>query len=167
MLGGRMGIDAQSLQQIRELWERGQGVAAGQSIFERIEPADKPKWAASVLQFVLVRRGKWNAAIAQLIEIADDPAQWKQAKQLFLTLRDDVLELEGQHVLSDDERALLCELYLAENVAKVIYNATDPPDEYDADSGWWIAECLRCCINESRDNEFAQEAWLMLVSLPT
>jgi hypothetical protein len=41
--------------------------------------------------------------------------------------------------LTKDQETLASLLLLAEMVAKVTYNATDPPDEFDENSGWWIA----------------------------
>jgi hypothetical protein len=34
---------------------------------------------------------------------------------------------------------LMEHLVLAELVAKVTYNETNPDDEFDEDSGWWVA----------------------------
>jgi hypothetical protein len=51
---------------------------------------------------------------------------------------------------------------LAELVAKVTYNATDPPDRFDEDSGWWIAACLRDLVDRLGDEEFSEAAWSAL-----
>ena len=53
-------------------------------------------------------------------------------------------------------------LSLAELVAKVTYNAVDPPDEFDEDSGWWIAASLRGFVDLWMDDEFSKVAWSAL-----
>jgi hypothetical protein len=53
---------------------------------------------------------------------------------------------------------------LAENVAKVLYNATDPRDEFDEDSGWWIVSCLKDILDVLKDDEFSKVAWLAACS---
>jgi hypothetical protein len=52
-------------------------------------------------------------------------------------------------------------LYLAENVAKVTYNATNPPDPFDEDAGAWVVSCLRDLVNKVNDPEFGTKAWLV------
>ena len=43
---------------------------------------------------------------------------------------------------------------------KVTYNATNPNDEFDEDSGWWIVACLRGFVDARwKDEEFATAAW--------
>jgi len=53
-------------------------------------------------------------------------------------------------------------LSLAELVAKVTYNAVDPPDEFDEDSGWWIAASLRAFVERWNDTNFSEAAWSAL-----
>ena len=53
-------------------------------------------------------------------------------------------------------------LYLAENVAKVTYNATNPPDPFDDDAGAWVVSCLRYVVDKINDPEFATQAWLVV-----
>jgi hypothetical protein len=53
-------------------------------------------------------------------------------------------------------------LYLAENVAKVTYNATNPPDPFDHDAGAWVVSCVRYLADKVNDPEFATQAWLVV-----
>jgi len=47
-------------------------------------------------------------------------------------------------------------------VAKVTYNATNPTDEFDEDSGWWIARCLKDVLELLGDDEFSRSMWTTL-----
>jgi hypothetical protein len=49
---------------------------------------------------------------------------------------------------------------LAELTAKVTYNATHPPDEFDEDCGWWIAVYLKRLLDSLHDDSFSQRMWL-------
>jgi hypothetical protein len=56
-----------------------------------------------------------------------------------------------------------CLLSLAELVAKVTYNAAEPPDPFDEDSGWWIAASIRGFVDHRwKDQEFSEAAWSAL-----
>jgi hypothetical protein len=56
------------------------------------------------------------------------------------------------------DRSLLHLLLLAEIAAKVMYNATQPDDPFDEDSGWWLAPCLRELLSTGLSAEVAGQA---------
>jgi hypothetical protein len=64
--------------------------------------------------------------------------------------------------LRDQQALLLRNLLLAELVAKVTYNSTNPPDEFDEDSGWWVAPCLKDILDFVDDEQFSTAAWAVL-----
>jgi len=72
------------------------------------------------------------------------------------------LKLEKAHFRSRSEKLLLPHLLLAELVAKVTYNATNPDDEFDEDSGWWIAVCLKDILDSVSDSAFSEKMWQVL-----
>ncbi len=142
-------------------WNGGESEQAGRIIFESLSAADQPIWAISILKLAIARVNIESPPIHNLLRIADDATQWPQTHDAFSMLRDEVLFLEKPRALSDkDERVL--QLYLAENVAKVIYNATKPTDEFDEDAGWWIARCLRDLVDFLQDEQFTRDAWSIL-----
>jgi hypothetical protein len=57
---------------------------------------------------------------------------------------------------------LLSLLALTELVAKVTYNATDPTDEFDEDSGSWIAVCLKELLDSLKDDALSKSMWSAL-----
>ena len=61
--------------------------------------------------------------------------------------------------LTEEQKVQAWMLSLAELVAKVTYNATNPEDEFDEDSGWWIAVHMRWFIEHWGDALFTDAAW--------
>ena len=45
-------------------------------------------------------------------------------------------------------------LFVAENAAKVVYNASSPPDPFDYDCGYWLVGCLRHLVDTLGAPEF-------------
>jgi len=93
-----------------------------------------------------------------LLRIAANPSKWQRGHTAFRAVRAQTLRKPG----SDRE----CVLLLAELVAKVTYNASDPaPDDpFDEDSGWWIPALLRDLMKHIQDPDFDAKAWDLLSS---
>jgi hypothetical protein len=53
-------------------------------------------------------------------------------------------------------------LILAENVAKVAYNATQPIGPFDADTGWWLVPNLVSICTHVNDPALTARAWSLL-----
>lgn len=154
------------LMRAAEYWREGHPLEAGKLIFERL-PADvRPKWASRILKLVLERSGVRSSLIEQVLHTADHTTEWKNARHVFSTVRKSTLELDKirQHGLTKEQELLGWLLAMAELVAKVTYNATDPSDEFDEDSGWWIASCLKGFLDSLNDDEFSNVAWSALWS---
>ena len=161
-----MTFNNDTLTKALDFWDCRQPVEAGRSLFEAIKPSERAKWAVAVLRLAQERSTLVSQSIQHLLRISDDSGNWPLAKQVFSTLRAEVLKLERLQTLTDaQEEGILC-LYLAENVAKVLYNATNPPDEFDEDSGWWVAGCLRRYVDHLNDDEFTRKAWTTLATAP-
>jgi hypothetical protein len=160
--------DDDYLKQAAECWAEGQPLVAGKLIYENLPPKSRPRWASRILKVVLDRSGIQSSLFDQVLVVADHEDLWKSGHQVFSTLRHATLrldELERGAGLSEDEERLSSVLSLAELVAKVIYNATNPPDEFDEDSGWWIAACLRGFVDHDwSDEQFTAIAWSALRS---
>lgn len=154
--------------QAAEYWRAGKPLEAGKLIFESLPRDTRPKWAARILTLVLDRSGIERSHFERVLYDADNQRMWADAHRAFDNLRKATLQLEDlqkKRRLTKDEELLAGILLLAENVAKVTYNATDPPDEFDEDSGWWIAACLKGFVdNVWHDDAFSKAAWLRLCS---
>jgi hypothetical protein len=144
-------------------WREGRPIEAGRLIFENIAPEVRPKWASSILASVVERTGVHSPPIENILQIASHRDEWKKAHEAFSSARDLTLELERIGDSRSVEQTLLLRMViLAELVAKVTYNATSPPDEFDEDSGWWIAVCLKGILDFLGDDDFSSAMWLAL-----
>ncbi len=154
--------DGNQLKSVGEYWRCGQPLDAGRLILVNLPTDTRPKWASRILRLVLAKSGVQCPAIEQLLHIADHETEWANAHRQFSILRRSTLDLERLQYRNREEECLLRHFYLAENVAKVIYNSTNPSDEFDEDAGWWVAACLRGFVDWWGDEEFSQAAWSAL-----
>lgn len=159
-------MDSNRLKQAAEYWAKGQPLEAGKLIYENLAVESRPRWAARILRIVLDKSGIQSSLFDNVLTTADHEDMWSSGHRLFSTLRQSTLrldELERIRGLSDNEELLASILSLAELVSKVTYNASNPDDEFDQDSGWWIAACLRGFMDHRwKDEEFSKAAWLAL-----
>ena len=152
------------LSQASEYWRLGQPLAAGRLIFENLPTEVRPHWASHILSLVIEKTKVKSPPIEYIIEIASRPADWGKAHEAFSLARAVTLELNKTKVKPPHQMLLIQHMGLAELVAKVIYNATNPSDEFDEDSGWWIAVCLKNILDLLDDNEFSRSMWLVVCS---
>lgn len=156
--------DQDRLRRANEHWLAGRPLEAGEMLFEALPLEVRPKWASGILRLAVQRTGVQFAPIELILQISAHPAEWREAKLAFSALRDSTLKLEKIQAINDEEKVLLSLHYLAENVAKVAYNATNPRHPFDKDSGWWVAVCLKNLLEKLRDDDFSQLAWSALCS---
>jgi hypothetical protein len=157
------------VRQAAELWNNGNTLEAGRLLFEMIPPDARPGWASRILRFAIDKSDMTYSPIQEIADIADHPDEWERAHQVFHGLRERTLDLDEKRRkggLTKQEDILVKLLLIAELVAKVTYNATDPSDEFDEDSGWWIAVTLRDFVDCLDDESFSREAWLTLSTYP-
>jgi len=74
--------------------------------------------------------------VANVAKTAANPDRWRQGHAAFDLVRDRVLEWESKDTAPSDSSYYV--LLVAENAARVIYNATEPLDPFDDDSGAWL-----------------------------
>src|ERR1700723_139506 len=110
-----------------------QPLEAGRLIFETLPSADRPRWAGRILELAVHKSGLRVRAIESLRGVIQNPSAWSEGHRVFSSLRTETLKLERRWWRTARRELLLHLLCLAENVAKVVYNATDPPDEFDED----------------------------------
>lgn len=160
--------DKYYLQLAAQYWRSGQALEAGKLLFENVPSERRPQWAANILRFVLRKSEIHWAVFRQVLDTAEHQASWINGHRVFSRVRDSALALDnlGELYGLTRRQQLQAEvLGLAELVAKVTYNATDPPDPFDEDTGWWIAVCLRGLADDVwTDVEFSQAAWTLLCS---
>ena len=89
--------------------------------------------------------------IAEVVRVGSTRAEWDQAHKAFDRVRALTLEAERGRLDHKDPHYLL--LFVAENSARVIYNASCPVDPFDDDSGEWLLRTmceLLNCLTEVR-----------------
>jgi hypothetical protein len=79
-------------------------------------------------------------AIDRVVELARVPSDWRLAHAAFGDVRQITRVAEGRSGTIDP--CLKSLLYLAENTAKVICNASSEPAPFDHDAGWWVVPCF-------------------------
>jgi hypothetical protein len=156
-------------------WREGQPLEAGRLIFECLPTEVRPTWAVGILTRVL-DRGRVDlrealdevqdvySTFGRVLEDAKHPRLWADARRAYDYLGGDSESGEEQEPpgLTDAQKTLFRTCSLAQLVAKVTYNASDPPDPFDENSGWRIAESLRGFVDLWQDEEFSQAAWSAL-----
>jgi hypothetical protein len=152
----------ETLKAAHELWQAGKELEAGRAVFEAIPEEARPGWAARILKAVVARTGLRSPAIDRIIWVAGDSRTWLQGHAAFQAARNETLRLDEIPARSPAEELMLHQVVLAELVAKVTYNATNPEDGFNEDSGWWIGRCLRDVLEAAGDADFAASAWSLL-----
>lgn len=147
------------LQDAAKYWKQGIPLEAGRLLFENLRDDARAHWAARILQSVVKKSRVTSPSIDRVLQIAQRSDRWVEAHDAFSMVRSATLELSGLPFRSSEQSLLLQHLGLAELVAKVLYNATKPEDEFDADSGWWIAVCAKNIVDLLADDQFEREIW--------
>jgi hypothetical protein len=78
--------------------------------------------------------------VDSLAVLASDESSWPLAHAAFSNVRAVTLIEEKAPGTLNRRSARL--LFVAENAAKVIYNASQAPAPFDQDAGWWLAKCF-------------------------
>ena len=129
-------------------------ILAGRDIFEKIPNELRPGWAKSILLVFDSYIEKVPTEVSSLISLIDDKSRWKEAHGQFSKIRQFLLT----HKSYQPEAYLL----LAENVAKVTYNASGEPAPFDNDSGWWIPSCALQAGSYFKDTKLQEKIMLAI-----
>lgn len=142
-------------------WRTGNALKAGEILFERLPASHRPRWAADVLAVCCSALDVVPAQVADLLEIARSAERWSEGHRAFDALRDEVLLVEHGHRTLP--RLTFQLLFVAENVARVVYNAGEPSDPFDRDGGWWVVATARAMVDQTGDRDFESRVWAALV----
>ena len=152
------------LSEAKSLWDSGQILEAGRIVFEQVAITRRPIWAAKALRFAADLTGIQDWIVSECIRISECPGDWHLGKSLFDRIRDKVLDLERMKNRTRSQDLSLDVWLLAELVAKLAYNATDPADEFDDDTGWWVAVCLKYMAVDNNGSRVDDNAWAILTA---
>jgi hypothetical protein len=148
-----------------EYWESDHPLDAGRILYERVPKKLRPIWAANALELAY-RFSPPTSEVEAVLAFARDSDEWgkgledkrKQAHGLFDTVRRLTLQYANRD--SFYETTLL----LAENTAKVTYNAYGYPAPFDHDAGWWVVADFAQVVANVNDAAFAAKAWSLMSS---
>ena len=153
----------------KESWDQRNLIEAGMLLFERIPLSFRPLWGADILDFASQRISN-IAQIQNVIAFARMPDEWanststdkrKKAHNFFDSVRRLTSEEEQKDI--KDKRYINL-LSLAENVAKVTYNAYGYDAPFDHHAGWWIVVNSKIIAEIVNDTDFSATAWKVLTN---
>jgi|ERR1017187_7658949 hypothetical protein len=140
-------------------WISGEAILAGKIVYEQLPVQERPLWAARLLG----RCAKLIpsvAAVEKTVEVALTPNLWPNAREAF----DAVRALSSKDERKQTPSALYAQvLLLAENTAKVSYNATGLSAPYDHNAGWKVVQVVRQIVDRVAKPEFETEVWNLIL----
>jgi hypothetical protein len=99
-------------------------------------------------------------AVETVVEVALTPSLWSNAREAF----DAVRALASKDERKQTPSALYAQvLLLAENTAKVTYNATGLSAPYDHNAGWKVVQVVRQIVDQVAKPEFETEIWNLIL----
>lgn len=127
----------------------------GKKIIESIPNASKPEWAASLISTVSKHIEFMPEEIEKLLALVE-ARELSKAKDQLNKINTFAEENPGYR-----PAALLM---LAEGVAKVVYNATKPPDPFPEQSGWYVALSAKRTADKINDDGLDAEIMDIITS---
>lgn len=152
------------LEEAHTHWNNGDPYKAGDMLYDHIPVVERPAWAAKILSVVKERLNTNIPEIDRLLAIAATPEQWPQAYDVFHSLRKQTLAAEKSNTGDKDHNIRVFLLLLAENVAKVIYNASGKAAPFDHDSGQVLVLTVAGLTVHLDDPTFSEYVWKAIIS---
>ena len=140
-------MESNELALARKQWFEGDSLEAGRLLFERIPLGKRAAWACRLLERAVRAVGMSSHLYDELIALPQP--EWIKAKGCFERIRNQTLALESNSYSWRPPSIELILSYIAENVAKVVYNECETDDEFDEDSGWWVVRCLADLVDSA------------------
>jgi len=153
----------------KHLSDEGNLLEAGMILFERIPLPFRPLWGADMLAFAS-QRVSGVTQIQDVIAFARTPSEWadtaskdtgKKAHNFFDSVRRLTLEEERK---DKKDNLYINMLLLAENVAKLTYNAYGYGAPFDHHAGWWIIANIKRITDIVNETDFSATAWKVLTN---
>ena len=123
-------------------------IKIGQQIFENLPNSIRPGWGGLVLSRFAPYLKELPTSILEIYPIIDNQDRWKEAHEQFTKIR--VFGIENSNYKTEGY------LKLAELVAKVTYNASEPSAPFDSNSGYYIASSALKVAEHLDDNRLEE-----------
>jgi hypothetical protein len=148
---------------LRQRWLR-EDFTACEALAARLSPAALAEAGGAALQ-ACAEAIPAERAVGNVVRVWRDRASWPEAHAAFDAVRDVTLAQEATDPARDDAGFLL--LFVAENVARVLYNATDPVDKFDDDSGAWMLMSLATLLRRAGIPRLDEQVWTIILHPPS
>lgn len=156
-------METKIIREAEKYWSEEKYIEAGRILYENVPQEERPAWSAKILLFIYNYTNiPKTSEIERVIEIVNSPSNWHEAYEAFQNVRGLTIQFEKRHLAH--ERLYLCVLLLAENVAKVIYNASGHPAPFDSNSGWWLVSNVKDITKKVDNSKFLAELWELFTS---
>ncbi|WP_437323731.1 hypothetical protein [Sorangium sp. So ce381] len=155
-------IDARELSALRTQWDSGDAMRVGWVIYEALPNAARPRLAAELLILSCELLPGVPGEISSVIELAKDPRRWREAHDAFRNIRRLTIELLRD---TPDDNVREAVLLVAENAAKVIYNASEELASFDYDCGCWLVGCAHDLAMKAHSPELKERFWCAMETL--
>jgi hypothetical protein len=142
---------------IREEWNANP-LLAGVTIYRSVPNDRRPQWAAAILEACCNRVRSVPEPVQHVLELGRNASHWKLAHDAFSGVRQLTLAAERGPM----DRLSHYLLYVAENAAKVVYNASGSSAPFDSDCGAWLVRCAREFADCENDPQFAESLWAIV-----
>lgn len=136
-------------------------LAAEVAIYLSVPNDRRPEWAVNILAACCRRVSKVPKPILYVIDLASDPKKWFCAHDAFSAVRHLTLSAERTPIGKLDYYLL----YVAENTAKVIYNASGSSAPFDRDSGAWLVRCAKEFADCENDPTLTLSLWSLITDV--
>lgn len=151
---------------VEDAWRQNDALEAGRLLFTSLPLELRAAWALGVLHSVVSTYSVMCPEIINVIKVGANRLEWRSAHRVFSILRRMTMDLEEIDRRSTEQELLLRIALLAENVAKIIYNETSPNDQFDEDSGWWVAVCAKSIADLLQQDGTTDAVWTALTISP-
>lgn len=154
--------DPFSFDAMRAQWDSGDAMRVGWTTYEALSDQGRVQLAAELLATSCQLLPAVPPAIGRVLSIAQDGSRWREAHEAFRGVR----ALTLKHASRDrPDRIYEAALYVAENAAKVIYNASHEPAPFDYDAGYWLVGCAHTLAMVSGEPELKDKFWAVVVAV--
>jgi hypothetical protein len=144
-----------------DFWSQGQGLDAGQLLFEHIAPEHRPGWGANALAFALPLFPP-DSDIEAVLEFAKHPEAWGRGDAGAWHAAHALVGAVNRFPYIRPEPAEQMIYTLAAMVGKVVYNAKAYPTPFDYDAGWDVVATLKRIVEHRNDPVLVDQAWQVL-----
>lgn len=149
---------------LRAAWagaDAGAPAATGRALAATLAPADRTRWAATVLDAVAGLAPAPIAGVGQAIALAAAPARWPEAHDLALTLDAQARRAARTHG-PDAPRTLL--LGMAASVAQLAYASAGGLAPFDGEPAARLTTLARALVERAHDPALEARVWRTLAA---